>query len=172
MQRRGASSNRHAFTQTSCILHLKRRLYLATISSATSASPARCSTRCAAWDGCGRPPEPSRPSRDFYRWGSIVRGAFGKPDWKSRLRHLAYAGGWKKLEPMWDWIIRTRRTNRMLPVLEQVLTFGLYPQKSPEAAELSPGRRPSPEREPSRLLRFRARELPAAARDEADAFMQ
>jgi hypothetical protein len=39
----------------------------------------------------------------------------------------AYAGGWKKLEPFWDWIIRTRRAGRMLPMLEQVLAgFGRY----------------------------------------------
>src|SRR5262249_19355159 len=59
--------------------------------------------------------------REFYRWGSIARGAWTKDRWPDRLRHVAYAGGWKKLEPMWDWIIRTRRAARLLPVLETVL---------------------------------------------------
>jgi len=62
-----------------------------------------------------------RAYRDFYRWGSIFRGAFTKPSWGGRLRHLAYAGGWKKFEPLWDWVIRARRVSHALPVLEAVL---------------------------------------------------
>jgi len=45
-----------------------------------------------------------------------------------RLRHLAYPSGWKKFEPLWDLIIRTRRAVRMLPLLETILEdFGRYP---------------------------------------------
>jgi radical SAM superfamily enzyme YgiQ (UPF0313 family) len=62
-----------------------------------------------------------RAYREFYRWGSILRGASSKPSWGGRLRHFAYAAGWKKLEPLWDWVIRARRVSRMLPVLEAVL---------------------------------------------------
>src|SRR4029077_975006 len=40
-----------------------------------------------------------RAYRDFYRWGSIWRGAASKAGLRPRLRHLAYAGGWKKFEP-------------------------------------------------------------------------
>lgn len=66
-----------------------------------------------------------RAYRDFYRWGSILRGAAAKPGWTGRLRHFAYAAGWKKCEPLWDWIIRLRRVPRMLPLLESVLAgFG------------------------------------------------
>lgn len=66
-----------------------------------------------------------RAYRDFYRWGSIWRGASTKPTWSGQLRHAAYAGGWKKFEPLWDWVIRTRRVNQLLPVLESVLAeFG------------------------------------------------
>ncbi len=62
---------------------------------------------------------------EFYRWGSIWQGASTKPTTLGKLRHLAYAGGWKKLEPMWDWVIRARRVNRLLPMLENVLSeFG------------------------------------------------
>jgi radical SAM superfamily enzyme YgiQ (UPF0313 family) len=67
-----------------------------------------------------------RAYRDFYRWGSILRGASTKPSLRAGLRHVAYAAGWKKFEPLWDWIIRTRRTAAALPVLEAVLRgFGL-----------------------------------------------
>ncbi len=41
------------------------------------------------------------------------------------LRHAAYAAGWKKFEPLWDLVIRAKRTALMLPVLETVLSeFG------------------------------------------------
>jgi radical SAM superfamily enzyme YgiQ (UPF0313 family) len=62
-----------------------------------------------------------RAYREFYRWGSIFRGAWAKEGWGGRLRHLAYAGGWKKFEPLWDWVIRAKRVSQMLPVLEALL---------------------------------------------------
>ncbi|HEY1389369.1 MAG TPA: radical SAM protein [Ktedonobacterales bacterium] len=66
-----------------------------------------------------------RAYQDFYRWGAIVRGATAHERWGERLRHVAYAGGWKKCEPMWDLIIRAKRASSMLPVLETVLAaFG------------------------------------------------
>src|SRR5690606_5755251 len=66
-----------------------------------------------------------RAYRDFYRWGAIFQGASTKATAFGRLRHLAYAGGWKKFEPMWDWVIRARRVNQLLPMLESVLAgFG------------------------------------------------
>ena len=37
----------------------------------------------------------------------------------------AWLGRGKKLEPLWDWVIRARRVNQLLPVLESVLAeFG------------------------------------------------
>lgn len=68
-----------------------------------------------------------RAYRDFYRWGAIARGAWIHEQWGECLRHVAYAGGWKKFEPMWDLIIRARRASSMLPVLETVLAaFGSH----------------------------------------------
>jgi radical SAM superfamily enzyme YgiQ (UPF0313 family) len=62
-----------------------------------------------------------RAYRDFYRWGSIFQSARAHPQIVDRLRHLAYAGGWKKFETMWDWAIRAKRVTNLLPVLETVL---------------------------------------------------
>jgi radical SAM superfamily enzyme YgiQ (UPF0313 family) len=62
-----------------------------------------------------------RAYRDFYRWGSILKSAQVHPDLAGQLRHVAYAGGWKKFEPMWDWAIRAKRVTNLLPVLERVL---------------------------------------------------
>ncbi len=59
--------------------------------------------------------------RDFYRWRSIFRGANTKSDWAGKLRHLAYAGGWKKLEPLWALIIKARWVAYMRPTLQAVL---------------------------------------------------
>ena len=63
--------------------------------------------------------------RNFYRWGSIVRGASAHDDLVAGLRHLTYSAGWKKFEPLWDVIIRAKRAGVMLPVLETILSeFG------------------------------------------------
>lgn len=66
-----------------------------------------------------------RAYRDFYAWGSIFRGAAGQATVHRKARHLAYAGGWKRLEPLWDAIIRSQRVSAMLPLLEATLdAFG------------------------------------------------
>lgn len=79
-----------------------------------------------------------RAYREFYRWPNILRGAATKPTPRGRARHLAYAAGWKKFEPMWDLLIRAKRAGRALPLLETILTgFGSEP---PDGASRS--RRP------------------------------
>ncbi len=62
-----------------------------------------------------------RAYRQFYRWPAIVEGAMTKPGWAGRLRHFAYAAGWKKFEPLWDLVLRLKRVAHMRPVLEAVL---------------------------------------------------
>lgn len=64
--------------------------------------------------------------REFYRWPAIVKGAMTKPSWTGRLRHFAYAAGWKKFEPLWDLILRAKRVAGMRPVLEAVLGRGAH----------------------------------------------
>jgi radical SAM superfamily enzyme YgiQ (UPF0313 family) len=63
-----------------------------------------------------------RAYREFYRWTRIVEGAWRKPDAAGRLRHLAYAAGWKKFEPLWDLVLRAKRVASMRPLLELVLS--------------------------------------------------
>ncbi|HZM90525.1 MAG TPA: radical SAM protein [Blastocatellia bacterium] len=71
-----------------------------------------------------------RAYRQFYKWGSIWKGAGAKQQLKERLRHVSYAGGWKKFEPLWDWVIRAKRVTALLPMLEAVLTgFGSHPSR-------------------------------------------
>jgi radical SAM superfamily enzyme YgiQ (UPF0313 family) len=68
-----------------------------------------------------------RAYRDFYRWGSILRAAGAHETLWGKARHVAYAGGWKKLEPLWDLVIRGRRLASALPLLERVLGEGRGP---------------------------------------------
>jgi radical SAM superfamily enzyme YgiQ (UPF0313 family) len=79
-----------------------------------------------------------RAYRNFYTWGSIWQGARTKPTWAGSLRHLAYAGGWKKFEPLWDWVIRAKRTGQTLPILEGILNeFGRLRSEPQRATEVS-----------------------------------
>jgi radical SAM superfamily enzyme YgiQ (UPF0313 family) len=77
----------------------------------------------------------------FYRWGSILRGARAHGDLADGLRHLAYAGGWKKLEPIWDLVIRARRVSAAVPALETVLSSFGRRSTAGRAADRSPPQR-------------------------------
>jgi hypothetical protein len=59
--------------------------------------------------------------REFYRWKNILQSSQAHDRFADQVRHIAYAGGWKKFEPMWDWVIRAKRVAYLLPVLEKVL---------------------------------------------------
>ena len=63
-----------------------------------------------------------RAYRDFYGWKNIARGALTHETAKHRAKHFFYAAGWKKFEPLWDAVIKTRRLARMTPLLEGVLS--------------------------------------------------
>ena len=66
-----------------------------------------------------------RAYRNFYTWKSIWAGAGVHECAVDRMRHVAYAAGWKKFEPMWDVLIRSGQATHALPVLEGVLNaFG------------------------------------------------
>jgi radical SAM superfamily enzyme YgiQ (UPF0313 family) len=57
----------------------------------------------------------------FYKWSSIAASSRAKESVSARARHVAYAGGWKKFEPIWDLVIRAKRVPSLLPALEHVL---------------------------------------------------
>ena len=62
-----------------------------------------------------------RAYNEFYRWKNIFQSSQVHAGLTKQLRHIAYAGGWKKFEPMWNWVIRAKRVANLLPVLETVL---------------------------------------------------
>ena len=59
---------------------------------------------------------------EFYTWSNIFRSALSHESHKHKLKHLLYAGGWKKLEALWNFVIRTKNLNSMLPLLESILS--------------------------------------------------
>lgn len=59
--------------------------------------------------------------RNFYSWSNIVKASMNHDNVKHKLKHFFYAGGWKKFEPVWNFLIKTRNLNSMLPVLESIL---------------------------------------------------
>jgi radical SAM superfamily enzyme YgiQ (UPF0313 family) len=75
----------------------------------------------------------ARAYRDFYAWGSILRSTLAVEGAGARLRHAAYAAGWKKLEPVWDVLIKARRVGLGLPLLEKVLGGGAPHAGAPES---------------------------------------
>ena len=84
-----------------------------------------------------------RAYREFYTWQNIARGAWTKPALAGRLRHLAYAGGWKKFEPVWDLAIRSRRVMHARPLLENILRGFAGSTVEGQATDCD---RPAPER--------------------------
>ncbi len=63
-----------------------------------------------------------RAYRDFYSWTNIARGAAAHAGVKHRAKHFFYAAGWKKFEPLWNAVIKSRRLSGMTPLLEGVLS--------------------------------------------------
>lgn len=87
--------------------------------------------------------------REFYRWGSILRGGATKGGLRDRCRHIAYSAGWKKFEPLWDAAIRTGQVLHALPLLELVLTsFGRHGSKVAPQVARGPSVRGTPSSRP------------------------
>lgn len=63
-----------------------------------------------------------RAYREFYSWCAITRAASAHAALRHRARHFAYAAGWKRLEWLWDGVIRARQLRRMTPILEAILS--------------------------------------------------
>lgn len=58
----------------------------------------------------------------FYSWPNIVKASLKHEALKHQLKHFCYTGGWKKFEPLWNFLIKTQSLNQMLPVLEAILS--------------------------------------------------
>lgn len=63
-----------------------------------------------------------RAYQSFYSWSNIAKASLQHEQLKHCIKHFAYAGGWKKFEPLWNFIIKTKGLNKMLPLLESILS--------------------------------------------------
>jgi radical SAM superfamily enzyme YgiQ (UPF0313 family) len=60
--------------------------------------------------------------RSFYSWSNILKASLQHENFKHKIKHFTYAGGWKKFEPLWNFMIKTKGLNKMLPILETILS--------------------------------------------------
>jgi radical SAM superfamily enzyme YgiQ (UPF0313 family) len=76
--------------------------------------------------------------RSFYSWKNIMQASLGHDNLKHKIKHFAYAGGWKKFEPLWNFLIKSEGLNKMLPLLEAILSKVNRTGKRPQDGTLSP----------------------------------
>lgn len=60
--------------------------------------------------------------KEFYSWNNILKSSLQHESHKHKLKHLFYSGGWKKFEPLWNVLIKSKSLNNMLPLLESILS--------------------------------------------------
>jgi radical SAM superfamily enzyme YgiQ (UPF0313 family) len=102
-------------------------------------------TRHVVYRPAGLTPEALKAGYDwayeeFYRWSSIARASLHHGTAKHQIKHFFYASGWKRFEPVWDFMIRTRQLRRVTPLLEGVLsrvTGERHQEELPEKATLA-----------------------------------
>ncbi len=60
--------------------------------------------------------------KEFYSWPNILKASLNQDSHKHKPKHFFYSGGWKKFEPVWNFLIKTKNLNGMLPLLESILS--------------------------------------------------
>lgn len=60
--------------------------------------------------------------KEFYSWSNIMKSSFNHDSFQYMAKHFLYAGGWKKFEPLWNVLIKTKQLDLMLPLLESILS--------------------------------------------------
>ena len=58
---------------------------------------------------------------NFYKWGSIFKASREHASLKMKLKHLSYAGAWKRFEPVWNFIIKNEFLAKTRLALERTL---------------------------------------------------
>ncbi len=59
--------------------------------------------------------------KEFYKWKNIGRAALEHERLKMKLKHFTYAGAWKKMEPVWNFIVKQKLFPPARRILEQTL---------------------------------------------------
>lgn len=73
---------------------------------------------------------------EFYKWTNILDASLRHHTMKHAIKHFLYSGGWKKFEPLWNLVIKTKNLAFMLPLLESILSKVKQDQQhEPSASE-------------------------------------
>jgi radical SAM superfamily enzyme YgiQ (UPF0313 family) len=76
--------------------------------------------------------------KEFYKWNNIFKASVQHESNLHKLKHFFYAGGWKKFEPVWNLLIKTKNLNNTLPALESVLSKINFKRKNTALRAPSP----------------------------------
>ncbi len=68
--------------------------------------------------------------REFYSWRNVFRSSTNHDSLKHIAKHFLYSAGWKKFEPLWNFLIKTKNLGNMLPLLESILSTVRYKDKN------------------------------------------
>lgn len=60
--------------------------------------------------------------KSFYSWRNIAKASVVHESYKHQAKHFFYTAGWKKFEPLWNFMIKHEQLQYMRPVLESVLS--------------------------------------------------
>lgn len=60
--------------------------------------------------------------KEFYKWNNVFKASFSHDTFKHKMKHLFYTGGWKKFEELWNVVINVGGLQKMLPILELLLS--------------------------------------------------
>lgn len=82
--------------------------------------------------------------REFYSWPQIARASLGHNSLKHQLKHFFYTAGWKKFEPVWNFMIKQEQLSQMRPVLEAVLAQVGKPRLPNSGPDSRPSLSPMP----------------------------
>jgi hypothetical protein len=114
--------------------------------------------------------------QEFYKWSNILDASLRHDTLKHSLKHFLYSGGWKKFEPLWNLVIKTKNLAHMLPLLESILSkvkgnvahnspqSSTQPTPSMTAGSLEFVDQPVQKQEPIKLITAPARNGHATAR--------
>jgi radical SAM superfamily enzyme YgiQ (UPF0313 family) len=74
--------------------------------------------------------------QEFYKWSNILDASLQHQSFKHQVKHFFYTAGWKKFEPLWNFMIKTEGLNKMLPLLESLLSAVRYTRKTKQEFKL------------------------------------
>ncbi|SDO65268.1 B12-binding domain-containing radical SAM protein [Clostridium gasigenes] len=63
----------------------------------------------------------NRAYENFYKWGNIVKCSGNHEELGMKLKHLTYAGTWKKFEPVWNFLIKNEKLFKARGMLVKTL---------------------------------------------------